>query len=397
MRLGELLPARPHPSWAHAVLLSLALTMVAWMASRLTPVVNDYAFYHDAALTALLTGNPYSPGSGYFYPPLLAYLVQPLTFLPAAQYWWFGLNVAVCGAFAALAIHLSGSRLARRYWSVVVLLFALFPPLWATLFFGQVSGFIALLLLLTIWLSRRHAAVAGFLLALAAHIKLYPALLAVYFLLHRPRAVARWAAAMAALIVIATVALYGMQPYLSYLTLSLPPGTIPYTAELNVSLYGFWARLLTESRYTIPLGDYPAPAQILTLVSSLAILLICLWPHGRPADELGRRLHISLWLCAMMLLSPVNGYYNLILLLFPLLNILAHLEQNADLNAWRALAAGVALLWLPSDWTNWNYGIHLALHTRWGLLLLTPAVYGQIVLLILLAILLRRRLAGPVD
>jgi hypothetical protein len=198
---------------------------------------------------------------------------------------------------------------------------------------------------------------------------------------------------MAALIVLATVALYGVQPYLSYLTLSLPPGTIPYAAEFNVSLYGFWARLLTESRYSIPLGDYPGPAKILTLLSSLTIILICLWANGRPADELGHRLQVSLWLCAMMLLSPVNGYYNLILLLFPLLNILAYLEQHADLNVWRALAAGVALLWLPSDWTNWHYGIHLALHTRWGLLLLTPAVYGQLVLLILLAILVRRRLA----
>jgi hypothetical protein len=195
--------------------------------------------------------------------------------------------------------------------------------------------------------------------------------------------------------VMATVALYGVQPYISYLTLSLPPGTIPYTAELNVSLYGFWARLLTVSRYTMPLGDFPALAQALALLSSLAVMVICLWPHGRPADELGHRLQVSLWLCAMMLLSPVNGYYNLILLLFPVLNIVAYLEQYADLNAWRALAVGIALVWLPSDWTNWHYGIHLALHMRWGLFLLTPAVYGQIVLLIVLAILLRRHLAEP--
>jgi hypothetical protein len=167
----------------------LALAMVAWMATRLTPAVNDFGFYHRAAVSVLLTGNPYSQANGYIYPPLPAYLVQPLTFLPAPQYWWFGLNVAACGAFAALAIYLSGSRLAQSYWSVAVLLFALFPPLWATLFFGQVSGIIALLLLLTVWLSWRYAAVAGLLLALAVHIKLYPAFMAFYFLFNRSRMV----------------------------------------------------------------------------------------------------------------------------------------------------------------------------------------------------------------
>jgi hypothetical protein len=387
----------PRGTFAHVVHLSLALAMVGWTAIRLTPVVNDYSFYHRAAVSLLMTGDPYSQASGYFYPPLLAYLVQPLIFLPAAQYWWFGLNVLACAVFTVLAISLSRSQMARRYWSLVVLLLALFPPLWSTLFLGQVSGFIALLLLLAIWLSSRYPAGAGFLLALAVHIKLYPALVSLYYLLYRPRPVGWWTVVMGTLILVATVAQYGLRPYLSYLTLSLPPGTIPYAAELNVSLYGFWARLLTENRYTIPLGDYPTLAKGLTVLSSLGLMVVCRWVHGRPVDTLGFRLQISLWLSTMMLLSPVNGYYNLILLLFPILTIVACLEQQPDLNAWRVLAVGVALIWLPSSWTNWHWGIHLALHTRWGLLLLTPAVYGQVVLLVLLAILLRRRLVAITD
>jgi hypothetical protein len=95
----------------------------------------------------------------------------------------------------------------------------------------------------------------------------------------------------------------------------------------------------------------------------------------------------------MLLLAPINGYYNLVLLLLPLLAALKHLEQQPDRRAARWLILATALAWFPPGWTDVHPAVYDALHRGVGLLVLTPAIYGLAIYLGLLLWLARRSAA----
>jgi len=69
----------------------------------------------------------------------------------------------------------------------------------------------------------------------------------------------------------------------------------------------------------------------------------------------------------MLLLSPINGYYNLVLLLLPLLAALGHLECYPDRRALRWLILATALVCIPPGWTHVHPAIYDTLHRGMGL------------------------------
>jgi hypothetical protein len=140
----------------------------------------------------------------------------------------------------------------------------------------------------------------------------------------------------------------------------------------------------------VPLLDAPLLARALTIVSSLLVLGACLWVRDRGDGDRQRLLEYSLWLCAMLLLSPINGSYNLVLLLLPLLMILGRLEQKPDRRVRNWLILGTALACFPPAWSNGLPAIYNAVHVGWGTLVLTPAFYGLLVYIGLLVWLIRR-------
>ena len=76
----------------------------------------------------------------------------------------------------------------------------------------------------------------------------------------------------------------------------------------------------------------------------------------------------SLWIVALLLLTPINGYYNLPIVLFPALA-----RSLADRPAPRlttALLLGTALLWVPPGWAARSPALDTALRIGWGTLLL---------------------------
>jgi uncharacterized membrane protein len=239
--------------------LALAAASIGLISLTLSHYVNDFEFYRQAAHALIFTGNPYSYDGGYIYPPLLAYLLQPLALLDVslAQSIWFCINVLICCCMLVIAIRLEYSGVVQRYWSLIALGLALSPPLRVTLQLGQVSALIATLLLATVWLTKRRPALGGVFLALAAAIKLYPAFLGLYYLRSGPRSVVWWSLLFGAVITGSTIALYGLEPYYTYITFVLPHNDAPYAAEFNISLVGFWSRLFTDSPFSVPVVHAP--------------------------------------------------------------------------------------------------------------------------------------------
>ena len=390
--------------------LALALCWLALVGATLTPTLDDFKQYWQASVNLLQSGDPYAttpePGllagqaagaaakgiTVYPYPPLLAYLIQPLGWLEhwQAQWIWFGMNCIALSGLIWLCIHLSGSVLARRYWGMVALGTLLAPPTRLSLQLGQVSIILALLIVGAFAARRRSPAAAGGLLALAALIKLYPALLGLFYAFRRSRAVVWWGVAIGLSIFGLSVLAYGIDPYTSYLRKELFSGAYPFAAEFNISLVGFWDRLLSASNYAVPLTEWPRLARLIAAMLGVGVLGMCFSGGRVPADGDGELLQLGVWLCAMLLLSPVNGYYNLVLLLLPLLSVLRYLEQHPDRQVRNWLIVGTALVCIPPGWTNFYPDLYEGLHRGLGLLLLTPAIYGLLIYLGLLAVLARR-------
>ncbi|HEY0240141.1 MAG TPA: glycosyltransferase 87 family protein [Friedmanniella sp.] len=152
------------------------------------PVMVDLEVYRQAARVLLTGGDFYAlPGQLQFlYPPLAAVLSVPLALLPTAlvQIGW-----TVCGVLALLAVL---HRVGLQGWvlSLVATASIVFAePVRQTLGFGQLGIFLVALVVLDLVpgprvLSRRLLP-EGVWTALAACIKLTPALFAVYLLLVR--------------------------------------------------------------------------------------------------------------------------------------------------------------------------------------------------------------------
>jgi hypothetical protein len=399
---------------ANRIALALALLWLLLIGLTLTPQVDDFKWYWQAARSFDETGDPYrykedpavqmaiepqeatdptdkvAPIFAYGYPPLFAYIMQPLGQLEyrTAQSIWFGLNTLLLGGLIALCMRLSGSALARRYWGIVILIVLVAPPTRLSLQLGQVSILLALMLVGSLALERRPY-LAGLLLAGASWIKLTPIVIAMRYLLRRPRAVLCWTIVAGVVLLALSLLAFGLAPYLSFFDSIVFGRTYPYAAEHNISFYGFWNRLLAPSLYAEPLIDAPLLARALILLSSLAMLGLCIWATRAPTDQLGSQIVFCLWLCAMQLLSPSNGYYSLVALLLPLLVVLRYLEQRSDRGVRLWLFVGTALICIPPTWSDWQPALYNTVHTGWGLLVLTPSLYGLLIYTILLAHLAR--------
>lgn len=190
-----------------------------WIAGR--HVVDGQPIYSAAQLAG-----PYSPQAQflYLYPPFLAVAAAPVTAILGVDYrianWaWAatGLLIVVAAAIGIARREGIGSRGDR--WLIVAAALA-FPPIVGELVMGNVH-LILLGLLTGAWLAVRRGnrlgeASAGILIGVAVLIKVFPAVLVLWFLFRR-----RWTAAIVAVVTIvalavATVPVIGLQPWLDY-------------------------------------------------------------------------------------------------------------------------------------------------------------------------------------
>lgn len=181
----------------------------------------DWGCYRDGAAAVLQGGTPY--GRCYIYPPLLAQVLagvyramDPLQHalgMDLPDTWVLVFYAFQAGQIAALSLlALVGQRLARRWGLsvelaavVVTALLVVDNPLLRTLRHNQINLWLLTISVLAVDLLDRKPLAAGGLLALAAHIKLYPlALLAPWVLGKRWRAVGAALGATAVLAVVVT-------------------------------------------------------------------------------------------------------------------------------------------------------------------------------------------------
>jgi hypothetical protein len=226
-------------------------------------------------------------GLFYLYPPLLSQLLAPITAAPnftLVRVTWFIMNVALLIVSTWLIADVVSTK---RRWLVWVSS-AFFLPYLLTLWFGQVT-LILLILFVGAWrlLRARRSFGVGVLLAIAAWIKVYPAIILMFYLWKRDRGVI-FGGAIAGIILLGLQLIgAGIDNMVYYFTVVLPNLALNSQMELaidNQSITGFASHLFVNSPQIIPIIESNLLFTITRWGLILALLGSLFW-ISRPSQE----------------------------------------------------------------------------------------------------------------
>jgi hypothetical protein len=192
-------------------------------------------------------------------------------------------------------------------------------PTYTALTLGQVT-FYTLLPLAGAWLAARrgHDRLAGILVGVAVGLKVFVALLVIFFALQRRWRVVAWSVVTILFTVLVTLPFVGVGAYIQYFAVIR---TVTWFGNSwNASYAAVITRVLGGSE-NVPLVNLPALARGLVLLCSTATLLwLALVTRPKPGagHSLARfDLGYGLTLTVMLLVSPLGWMYYFPLLLFP--------------------------------------------------------------------------------
>jgi hypothetical protein len=293
------------------------------------------------------------PGAVYLYPPLLAIVLVPLTYLPydAAFHWWMALNLALwvaCVGLLAYWLHVIwyGARAGEAHQSerprpagaglrervrrlmrgepdgrelAVLLAVAVAVPAWPVLeglLMGQVHLLVLFLLLAVPLLVRRgHPLAAGGLLALAVMIKLLPVVLLLYYAARGRQRVVLGAVLGTALLLAGTVLAEGV-PLL--LNAGATLGELSSRQDWYANQALAHAPALLAAAFGIGAGTAVALAGRITLALAALLfgwMLLAVWRMRRSAneraeaasreDDVAELLGYGWAVCSMVILTPL--------------------------------------------------------------------------------------------
>jgi hypothetical protein len=292
------------------------------------------------------------------HPPAWLLLITPFMLLPISWgvlAWDLAALVALAGALAVVAAEL---RLRLSPWgAALALAFIIFwPPLLGTLLEGQVSTVLLLLCALA-WRWTRHGktAHAGLALGLAAALRLFPALLVIYFALRRDWRAVLAAGAAFAVASLALLPIVGVSSYAAYLTREVPASTADWIAHPhNTSLSGVVYHVLGSFSELTGEASLPRMLGILLGAALVAALLVVSYQR-RSAPLVQDEATWLAYIPAAMLVTPLMWIHYYVLLLLPLAVLAARLGwlgapatlpvARRPLLTWLG-AAGVVLIWL---------------------------------------------------
>jgi hypothetical protein len=265
------------------------------------------------------------------HPPTSVLATLPFALLdyPDAMTLWNVLGLAAIAASVALICRELSFPLS--VWSIppIATLVLLCNPVRLQIVYGQWNA--ALLLLLTLaWCADRSGrnALAGFWVALAASLKIFPVFFLVYFAVRRRwRSVAACAFWLVAISLL-TALVAGPGAYRDYVNRVLPTLTEFDAYGNNASLRAFWLKNFSSGAHVFgltiePLVHAPWMAQAGTVVSYALLLAATLFLLNRSTAQADRSqrcgdLAFALTIVTALLLTPVCWDHYLLLLALPL-------------------------------------------------------------------------------
>jgi len=353
LRSGKLRGAN---AWTWAGFFLVNLVYVNLLRERLE-YGDAYSYIRGAQ--ALIEDKPF--GRTYIYPPFWAILLKPIAPLGekgAVDVLWV-LNIPALGLF-----YFAVTRLLQRYGfaeRLAALLVALFMlanvPLLRTMIYLQVNLHVLNLIFFSVLLQRKSPFWSALLMAVAIHLKVSPAALALAFLLERDWRWLGWLAFHTLAIFGLTILSDGFQPYLDYLynlsLLNIPHG-LNFRETAFDSFFGAIVQLLDL--------DY-AVARLPIYLSKFLLALAVFSTMGRAIKS--RALYegeapslfnsIPPLMILMNMFSPLVWEHHGVFLVLVFLLLLKKIETPAE---WAWFGAAYFLeYFLPTfDFFPWSYG-----------------------------------------
>lgn len=200
------------------------------------------------------------------------------------------------------------------------LIFLIYFPTWINIRFGQFS-FVLLLLIAIAWKTSklRKDSAAGFILGLAAGLKLFFGIFLILFLIYRRWRLIFWFISTFLACNIISLVIFKITTFETFF--SLLQNMPWYAGTWNASFMGFFTRIFGGSM-NIPLVNVPWLARTLSLLLSLGLLFWMIWlnrPHSCRSESDRFDLVFSLALVEMLLISPYGWIYYFPILIFPLI------------------------------------------------------------------------------
>ncbi|MCA9373145.1 DUF2029 domain-containing protein [Candidatus Woesebacteria bacterium] len=339
----------------------------------------DFRLYYEGARAAILSNDPYSV-QGVIYPPLTLVLLSPLAALPvglAEDFWTLGSVFALIG----LIVLILKSVDMDVGWEKVATIFglALFSfPFKFTLGMGQINLCVLFLSCLTFfWYRKEKPWSAGFVLALAATLKVTPVLFLLFFLRKK-----QWAASASFLLSFLSFQLAGLlllgfsvtKEYWLKIFPAIP--TVGNGIYYNQAVTGWLARSGVDGSISKVL-----------LYGLLAVLIFGTWRMIKPGRHAATRELLEFGLVSLVILlgTGLVWQHHYVLSLIPFLGIIFSLpDTSQNLRRWIQLGLVACYILIA-----WNIKLSAAF-SSWPLnLFLSHVLYGGVVLGSLSILLLR--------
>jgi len=339
--------------------------------------------YNSAAMAAAATSNGQAIAfPAYIYPPFLAALLRPIANLPfgAAKTLWFGFNLVCLFVSLGLLVRLIGLPLRKLF--PIGLLALVMPPIYDTLLLGQVNLLLLILISGSLYLSSRSTLqqqeiLAGFLLGIAAAIKLYPIVIGLSYLMRRRfAALASMLGGMLTMLIFGIAASGGLANTTRYFTEVLPSRAGGTNTPVDQSIWPVMGRLFsvntfdfaflsTDNHTTVvvnPIIDAPLVGTILALVGAICITFVtirALVRSVRDNNEIPSLLpEFSLTITLILLVFPVVHDHYLSLLCIPLFFVGWQYRQKIPITTRHWIRFALILL-----------GLFLALQRYWRVII----------------------------
>jgi alpha-1,2-mannosyltransferase len=324
---------------------------------------NDFNVYYHASCEVIAGRDPYQHSLGdwtpYIYPPLLAELIAPLAILPlaVAAYVWFLISAAAIVAAAWMSASLASDERKpgipespswRRALAACATVFVLRFVL-DNFNLGQVNAVVAALAVAHVFFySRERKALSAVALVLAVSIKLTPALLLVY---HIAKLRLKFAIACGALLVAVTAmsllpfGTHGGDAFETFWSRTVKNEQgYDFAYSGNQSVRGAIARSINRwSEYPTEPSESRRPADLATLLISLALLALAVFAAVRAPSELGAA---APFFCCLVLLSPLSWKAHYVILILPAAYLFSLLKVPGRVRFLAGATLGAAFLLL---------------------------------------------------
>lgn len=251
------------------------------------------------------------------YTPSFLVTFEPLTRLSIDSAYWVWFAASMGALIAALTILFAEYEISGAAMMVTLGLFMLFPGVTAHFEFAQ-SQFVLLLGLVVMLYGLRHRRdrLAGLALGLAVMFKLFPIVMAGYLLSRRRWRALAWTFGTITIGAALLVPFFSLRDLLQFFRNN---GQDPYILSYyNIAPAAFLSRVYWHL-FTVHSSDLLRH----TIVHGfdLAILLMAFFASARDASS--EDLGMSLWILAMLLVSPLVWIHYLPLLIIPMVQVVS--------------------------------------------------------------------------